>query len=191
MNNHKLRSKALKITVSCSGVEGARFKGEKKDQIEVIGEGLDIVELTKMLRKCVAHAELLSRGLLPDLEVCTLLHPPLARLHSSSSTSIPSSNCASGDQIGELKKLVEEGKVKYIGLSEASASTIRRAHVVHPITSLQLEWSLWARDVEEEIIPICRELGFGIVAYSPLGRGFFSSGAKVVESFSKHDFQSI
>ncbi|KAI9071773.1 hypothetical protein K1719_046257 [Acacia pycnantha] len=60
MNNHKLRSKALKITVSCSGVEGARFKGEKKDEIEVIGEGLDIVELTKMLRKCVAHAELLS-----------------------------------------------------------------------------------------------------------------------------------
>ncbi|KAK4258166.1 hypothetical protein QN277_007646 [Acacia crassicarpa] len=91
--------------------------------------------------------------------------------------------------IGELKKLVEEGKVKYIGLSEASASTIRRAHAVHPITAVQLEWSLWARDVEEEIIPTCRELGIGIVAYSPLGRGFFSTGAKVVESFSEHDFR--
>uniref|UniRef100_A0A2N9E9Q7 NADP-dependent oxidoreductase domain-containing protein n=1 Tax=Fagus sylvatica TaxID=28930 RepID=A0A2N9E9Q7_FAGSY len=78
--------------------------------------------------------------------------------------------------IGELKKLVEEGKIKYIGLSEASASTIRRAHAVHPITAVQLEWSLWSRDVEEEIIPTCRELGIGIVAYSPLGRGFFSSG---------------
>ncbi|KAL5542880.1 hypothetical protein UlMin_010590 [Ulmus minor] len=58
--------------------------------------------------------------------------------------------------IGELKKLVEEGKIKYIGLSEASASTIRRAHAVHPITAVQLEWSLWSRDVEEDIIPTCR-----------------------------------
>uniref|UniRef100_A0A5B7AWF9 Putative aldo-keto reductase 4 n=1 Tax=Davidia involucrata TaxID=16924 RepID=A0A5B7AWF9_DAVIN len=91
--------------------------------------------------------------------------------------------------IGELKKLVEEGKVKYIGLSEASASTIRRAHAVHPITAVQLEWSLWSRDVEEEIIPTCRELGIGIVAYSPLGRGFFSSGPKLVENLSNDDFR--
>lgn len=61
--------------------------------------------------------------------------------------------------IGELKKLVEEGKIKYIGLSEASASAIRRAHAVHPITAVQLEWSLWSRDVEKDIIPTCRELG--------------------------------
>jgi aryl-alcohol dehydrogenase-like predicted oxidoreductase len=59
-------------------------------------------------------------------------------------------------QVGELKKLVEEGKIKYIGLSEASASTIRRAHAVHPITAVQLEWSLWTRDCEEDIIPTCR-----------------------------------
>ncbi|XP_027352386.1 probable aldo-keto reductase 2 isoform X3 [Abrus precatorius] len=89
--------------------------------------------------------------------------------------------------IGELKKLVEEGKIKYIGLSEASASTIRRAHAVHPITAVQLEWSLWSRDVEEEIIPTCRELGIGIVAYSPLGLGFFSSGAKLLEIMSQDD----
>ncbi|CAI0397697.1 unnamed protein product [Linum tenue] len=87
------------------------------------------------------------------------------------------------DYMGELKKLVEEGKIKYIGLSEASASTIRRAHAVHPITAVQLEWSLWCRDVEEEIVPTCRELGIGIVAYSPLGRGFLSSGPKVAENF--------
>ncbi|KAL6660388.1 hypothetical protein ACP70R_001934 [Stipagrostis hirtigluma subsp. patula] len=91
--------------------------------------------------------------------------------------------------IGELKKLVEEGKIKYIGLSEASASTIRRAHAVHPITAVQLEWSLWSRDVEEDIIPTCRELGIGIVAYSPLGRGFFSSGAKLVDSLSEQDYR--
>ena len=60
------------------------------------------------------------------------------------------------NQMGELKKLVEEGKIKYIGLSEASAATIRRAHAVHPITAIQLEWSLWTRDVEEEIVPTCR-----------------------------------
>ncbi|XP_027116994.1 probable aldo-keto reductase 2 [Coffea arabica] len=91
--------------------------------------------------------------------------------------------------IGELKKLVEEGKIKYIGLSEASASTIRRAHAVHPITAVQLEWSLWSRDVEEEIIPTCRELGIGIVAYSPLGRGFFSSGPKLSENLAEGDFR--
>uniref|UniRef100_A0A7N1A967 NADP-dependent oxidoreductase domain-containing protein n=1 Tax=Kalanchoe fedtschenkoi TaxID=63787 RepID=A0A7N1A967_KALFE len=91
--------------------------------------------------------------------------------------------------MGELKKLVEEGKIKYIGLSEASASTIRRAHAVHPITAVQLEWSLWTRDVEEEIIPTSRELGIEIVAYSPLGRGFFSSGSKLVENFGEGDYR--
>ncbi|KAB1199609.1 putative aldo-keto reductase 1 [Morella rubra] len=87
------------------------------------------------------------------------------------------------ETIGELKKLVEEGKVKYIGLSEASPSTIRRAHAIHPITAVQMEWSLWTRDIEEEIIPLCRELGIGIVPYSPLGRGFFA-GKGVLESLS-------
>ncbi|XP_050275025.1 probable aldo-keto reductase 1 [Quercus robur] len=85
------------------------------------------------------------------------------------------------ETVGELKKLVDEGKVKYIGLSEASPDTIRRAHAVHPITAVQMEWSLWSRDIEEEIIPLCRELGIGIVPYSPLGRGFFA-GKGVVEN---------
>ncbi|GFY82246.1 NAD(P)-linked oxidoreductase superfamily protein [Actinidia rufa] len=93
--------------------------------------------------------------------------------------------------MGELKKLVEEGKIKYIGLSEASAATIRRAHAVHPITAIQLEWSLWTRDVEEQIVPTCRELGIGIVAYSPLGRGFFSSGPKMVDTIAKDDFRKL
>ncbi|CAN1837747.1 Probable aldo-keto reductase 2 [Linum perenne] len=91
--------------------------------------------------------------------------------------------------IGELKKLVDEGKIKYIGLSEASAATIRRAHAVHPITAVQIEWSLWSRDVEEEIIPTRRELGIGIVAYSPLGRGFFASGPKLVDGLADGDFR--
>ncbi|KAG6535115.1 probable aldo-keto reductase 1 [Zingiber officinale] len=85
------------------------------------------------------------------------------------------------ETMGELKKLVEDGKVKYIGLSEASPSTIRRAHAVHPITALQMEWSLWTREIEPEIVPLCRELGIGIVPYSPLGRGFFA-GRGVTEN---------
>ncbi|KAK4417878.1 Perakine reductase [Sesamum alatum] len=94
------------------------------------------------------------------------------------------------ETVGELKKLVEEGKIKYIGLSEASSDTIRRAHAVHPITAYQMEYSLWSRDTEEEIIPVCRELGIGIVAYSPVGRGFFG-GKKVVESLSKDSYLNV
>uniref|UniRef100_A0A6N2LVX5 NADP-dependent oxidoreductase domain-containing protein n=1 Tax=Salix viminalis TaxID=40686 RepID=A0A6N2LVX5_SALVM len=81
------------------------------------------------------------------------------------------------ETMGELKKLVEEGKVKYIGLSEASPDTIKRAHAVHPISAVQMEWSLWSRDIEEEIIPLCRELGIAVVPYSPIGRGFFGGRA--------------
>uniref|UniRef100_A0A453C7K9 NADP-dependent oxidoreductase domain-containing protein n=2 Tax=Aegilops tauschii subsp. strangulata TaxID=200361 RepID=A0A453C7K9_AEGTS len=91
--------------------------------------------------------------------------------------------------MGEVKKLVQEGKVKYVGLSEASAATIRRAHAVHPITAVHLEWSLWSRDVEEDIIPTCRELGIGIVAYGPLGRGFLSTGPKLVDTLPEDDFR--
>eukprot|EP00271_Cylindrocystis_brebissonii_P014485 TRINITY_DN35837_c0_g1_i1.p1 TRINITY_DN35837_c0_g1~~TRINITY_DN35837_c0_g1_i1.p1 ORF type:complete len:350 (+),score=78.22 TRINITY_DN35837_c0_g1_i1:190-1239(+) len=92
--------------------------------------------------------------------------------------------------IGAMKQLVEEGKIKYIGLSEASADTIRRAHAVHPITAVQLEWSLWTRDCEEDIIPLCRELDIGIVPYSPLGRGFFS-GKAVVEELEAGDWRRM
>ncbi|CAK9136040.1 unnamed protein product [Ilex paraguariensis] len=89
--------------------------------------------------------------------------------------------------MGELKKLVEEGKIRYIGLSEANPDTIRRAHAVHPITALQMEYSLWTRDIEEEIIPLCRELGIGLVPYSPVGRGLFA-GKAVVESLPPNSF---
>ncbi|XP_077228008.1 putative aldo-keto reductase 2 [Tasmannia lanceolata] len=93
--------------------------------------------------------------------------------------------------IGAMKELVEEGKIKYIGLCEASASSIRRAHAVHPITAVQLEWSLWCREVEEEIVPTCRELGIGIVTFSPLGRGFFSVGPSVVNNLADNDFRKV
>ncbi|KAK7355989.1 hypothetical protein VNO80_15254 [Phaseolus coccineus] len=94
------------------------------------------------------------------------------------------------ETMGELKKLVEEGKVKYIGLSEASPDTIRRAHAVHPITALQMEWSLWSREIEDELLPLCRELGIGIVPFSPLGRGFFG-GKAVKESIPAHSYLTV
>ncbi|KAI3470101.1 hypothetical protein Pfo_026764 [Paulownia fortunei] len=91
--------------------------------------------------------------------------------------------------MGELKKLVEEGKIKHVGLSEASSSTIRRAHAVHPLTAVETEWSLWTRDLEEEIVPTCRELGIGIVPYSPLGRGFLAAGPSFIENLSESDLR--
>jgi aryl-alcohol dehydrogenase-like predicted oxidoreductase len=78
------------------------------------------------------------------------------------------------ETIGAMASLVEAGKVRYLGLSEASAETIRRAHAVHPITAVQSEWSLFSRDIEESVLPACRELGIGVVPYSPLGRGMLT-----------------
>src|SRR5437763_9574093 len=78
------------------------------------------------------------------------------------------------DTVGAMAELVREGKVRYLGLSEASPATVRRAHQVHPISALQTEYSLWSRDPEADILPTCRELGIGFVVYSPLGRGFLT-----------------
>ncbi|HYW34093.1 MAG TPA: aldo/keto reductase, partial [Balneolaceae bacterium] len=78
------------------------------------------------------------------------------------------------ETVGAMAKLVDEGKVRYLGLSEASAETMRRASKIHPITALQTEYSLWSREVEDEILPACRDLGISFVAYSPLGRGFLT-----------------
>ena len=93
------------------------------------------------------------------------------------------------ETVGAMKELVEAGKVRYLGLSEASPDTIRRAHAVHPITALQTEYSLWSRDPEAEILPMVRELGIGFVAYSPLGRGFLSGRFRSPSDFPEDDFR--
>lgn len=94
------------------------------------------------------------------------------------------------ETVGAMAKLVEAGKVRYLGLSEASAETLRRAHAVHPITALQSEYSLWTRDVEEnDILATCRELGIGFVAYSPLGRGFLSGEIKKFDDLAPDDYR--
>jgi aryl-alcohol dehydrogenase-like predicted oxidoreductase len=93
------------------------------------------------------------------------------------------------ETVGAMARLVEEGKVRYLGLSEANAKTIRRAHKTHPITALQTEYSLWTRDPEDEILPTCRELGIGFVAYSPLGRGFLTGQIRRFEDLAPDDYR--
>ncbi|MEU6841862.1 aldo/keto reductase [Streptomyces sp. NPDC046716] len=93
------------------------------------------------------------------------------------------------ETVGALAELVAEGKVRHIGLSEASAETIRRAHAVHPITAVQTEYSLWSRDPEAEILPTCHELGIGFVPYSPLGRGFLAGRFSSPEELDEGDFR--
>jgi len=93
------------------------------------------------------------------------------------------------DTVGEMVRLKEEGKIRFLGLSEAAPPTIRKAHAVHPITAVQTELSLWSRDAEAEVIPTVRELGIGYVAYSPLGRGFLSGRFKSPADFPDDDFR--
>ena len=93
------------------------------------------------------------------------------------------------ETVGGMAELVEEGKVRHLGLSEAAPDTIRRAHAVHPITALQTEYSLWTRDVEAEILPLCRELGIGFVPYSPLGRGFLAHRFSSPDEIDEGDFR--
>ena len=93
------------------------------------------------------------------------------------------------DTVGAMKELVQAGKVRYLGLSEAKLETIRRAHAVHPIAALQTEYSLWSRDVEDEILPTLRTLGIGLVPYSPLGRGFLTGQIKRYEDLDPGDFR--
>jgi aryl-alcohol dehydrogenase-like predicted oxidoreductase len=91
------------------------------------------------------------------------------------------------DTVGAMARLVEQGKVRYLGLSEAAVETVRRAHAVHPIAALQTEYSLWSRDVEDDILPTCRELGIGFVPYSPLGRGFLTGRIAGLDDLEEKD----
>ena len=93
------------------------------------------------------------------------------------------------DTIGAMSELVKAGKVRYLGMSEAAPATLRRAVAVHPIAALQTEYSLWSREPEDEILPTCRELGIGFVAYSPLGRGFLTGRFQSIDDFDKDDFR--
>ena len=93
------------------------------------------------------------------------------------------------DTVGAMAELVQAGKVRYLGLSEPGIETVRRAHATHPISALQNEWSLWSRELEDGVLPVARELGIGIVPYSPLGRGFLTGQLKSPDDFDADDFR--
>src|SRR5436189_125934 len=93
------------------------------------------------------------------------------------------------ETVGAMAELVQKGKVRFLGLSEAGAETIRRAHAIHPITALQSEYSLWTRDPENEVLGVCRELGIGFVSYSPLGRGFLTGKIQKPEDLPQYDYR--
>jgi aryl-alcohol dehydrogenase-like predicted oxidoreductase len=93
------------------------------------------------------------------------------------------------ETVGALKELIQDGKIRHYGLSEAAPETIRRAHAVHPVTALQTEYSLWSRDPEVEILPTVQELGIGFVPYSPLGRGFLTGTIRSLDELDEHDFR--
>ena len=113
---------------------------------------------------------------------------------STTSTSTTSTGRDAGvpieETVGAMAELVAAGKVRYLGLSEAAPDTLRRASAVHPIAALQSEWSLWSRDIEAEVVPTARELGIGIVAYSPLGRGFLTGQITSPDDFPEGDFRA-
>ena len=94
------------------------------------------------------------------------------------------------DVVGAMAQLVEQGKVRYLGLSEAGVANIRRAHAVHPISALQSEYSLWERNLEDDVLPVLRELGIGLVPFSPLGRGFLAGTAQRAEAYPPSDFRA-
>ncbi|MFE8697114.1 aldo/keto reductase [Cytobacillus sp. FJAT-53684] len=98
-------------------------------------------------------------------------------------------NTAIEETVGTLSDLVKQGKIRYIGLSEAPADIIRRAHAVHPITAVETEFSLWSREVEDEVLPLLKELGIGLVPYSPLGRGFLTGQIKKFEDLPENDYR--
>jgi aryl-alcohol dehydrogenase-like predicted oxidoreductase len=118
-----------------------------------------------------------------SLERLGVDHVDLYYLHRPD-TSVPIE-----ETVGAMAELVAAGKVRHLGLSEASADTLRRGHAVHPIAALQTEYSIWSRDIEAEILPTCRELGIGLVPYSPLGRGFLTGTITSADDLPAHDFR--
>lgn len=134
-------------------------------------------------RRINNHPDYIKTAVDSSLQRLGIDHIDLYYMHRLD-TSIPVE-----ESVGVMADLVQAGKVRHLGLSEVGADTLRRASRVHPITALQSEYSLWSRDIEEQILPACRELGIGIVPYSPLGRGFLSGQIQKFEDFAPDDFR--
>ncbi|KAL6325030.1 hypothetical protein AAG906_022120 [Vitis piasezkii] len=182
--NEVLIGKVSKLGFGCAGLFGYAFsKGITFfDTSDFYGPNAELL-VGKVLKELPREKIQLATkfGLVraePTHIVATLKHLDVGYIdlyyQHRIDTSVPIEETA---KWGSLRSWLKRERFKYIGLCEASSDTIRRAHVVHPITAIEMEWSLWTREIEEEILPLCRELGIGIVPYSPLGRGFFGGKA--------------
>jgi len=160
---------------------GRALKGRRKDAILATKFGFDLREGARMgVTSDPAHIRVAVEGSLRRLGTD---HIDLLYQHRID-PQVPIE-----EVVGVMSELVREGKVRYLGLSEAGVANIRRAHAVHPISALQSEYSLWERNLEAEIIPVLRELGIGLVPFSPLGRGFLAGTAKRAEEYPPSDFR--
>src|ERR1700694_4171374 len=178
-------------------IDTAQVHGPYKNE-ELVGRALagrrqEVVLATKFGNISHRNGDVLQRDSSPE-NIRTALEGSLKRLGTDHvdlyyqhrvDTATPIE-----ETVGALSDLVREGKVRYIGLSEAGPETIRRAQAVHPITALQTEYSLWTRDPEAEILPLVRELGIGFVAYSPLGRGCLTGAIRSTDQFAPDDFRA-
>jgi len=162
---------------------GKAFKGRRSEVILASKFGFKIEDgVTTGLNSDPQHIRIAVEGILQRLgtDYLDLLYQHRVDPH------VPIE-----EVVGVMADLVKEGKVKYLGLSEAGVCTIRRAHAVHPISALQSEYSLWERNLEADILPVLRELGIGLVPFSPLGRGFLSGTAQRAESYPASDFRHL
>ena len=162
---------------------GRAFKGRRSEVVLATKFGFDIRDgVSKGVTSDPAHIRVAVEGSLRRLgtDYIDLLYQH--RIDP---------NVPVEDVVGVMSELVSEGKVRYLGLSEAGAANIRRAHAVHPISALQSEYSLWERNLEDDILPLLRELGIGLVPFSPLGRGFLAGTAQRAEDYPPSDFRHL
>lgn len=165
-------------------VVGRAIAGRRDEVVVATKFGLTFKTVDgTMVRGVDGTPEYVRRSIDGSLGRLCLDHVDLYYLHR------PDPDTPIEETVGAMAELVEAGKVRHLGLSEASVDTIRRAAAVHPIAALQSEYSLWSRDIEDEIIPTCRELGIGIVPYSPLGRGYLTGTIASTDDLAEGDFR--
>jgi aryl-alcohol dehydrogenase-like predicted oxidoreductase len=161
---------------------GRAFKGQRDEAIIATKFGFDI-DPNGSIQGLNSHPEHVKKVADASLQRLGVDHIDLFYQHRVD-PAVPIE-----DTVGAMAELVKAGKVRHLGLSEASARTIRRAHAVHPIAAVQSEYSLWERDVEQDVLPTLRELGIGFIPYSPLGRGFLTGQAKRAEEYPEDDYR--
>lgn len=165
-------------------VVGRAIAGRRDEVVLATKFGITVeIEGDQIRRSVNGRPEYVRSSIEGSLERLGVDHIDLYYLHR------PDTTLPIEETVGAMGELVAAGKVRHLGLSEASADTIRRGHSTHPITALQSEWSLWTRDLEGDVLGTCRELGIGVVPYSPLGRGYLTGTITSTDDLPTHDFR--